>query len=326
MTTIRPALLSFTTLLCLTAAPLGAQPEAAISNGVLEAKLYLPDPGEGYYRGTRFDWSGQIASLRYKDHEYFGQWFPKYDPKLHDAIMGPVEEFRTEDGGLGYAEARPGGEFIRIGVGVVRKPEEKEFRWSQTYEIVDPGQWSVRQGENWIEFVHELRGGARYAYRYTKRITLVDGKPEMVIAHRLDNTGSKPIETLQYNHNFFVIDGQPTGPNFVVRFPFELHAEGRLGDKAAVRGNELVFLRELAPKESAFTYLTGFGDTADDYDITIENRRAGAGVHITGDRPLARVVFWSIRTTLCPEPYISLRVPPGGAEEWSIWYRFYETE
>ena len=36
-------------------------PEAQISNGVLQVKLLLPDAQKGYYRGTRFDWSGDRA-------------------------------------------------------------------------------------------------------------------------------------------------------------------------------------------------------------------------------------------------------------------------
>ena len=38
-------------------------PQAEISNGQIHAKLYLPDPQKGYYRATRFDWSGVISSL-----------------------------------------------------------------------------------------------------------------------------------------------------------------------------------------------------------------------------------------------------------------------
>src|SRR5919206_893566 len=64
-------------------------PQADIGNGEIRAKLYLPDAEHGYYRATRFDWSGVIASLEYKGHNYFGKWFEKYDPKIHDAILGP---------------------------------------------------------------------------------------------------------------------------------------------------------------------------------------------------------------------------------------------
>ena len=77
-------------------------PQAEISNGHLKAKLYLPDAQRGYYQATRFDWSGVIASLEYKGHNYFGVWFDKYDPKINDAITGPVEEFLTNGMGLGY--------------------------------------------------------------------------------------------------------------------------------------------------------------------------------------------------------------------------------
>jgi hypothetical protein len=55
----------------------------------------------------------------------------------------------------------------------------------------------------------------------------------------------------------------------------------------------------------------------------LANKKAGAGVHITGDKPLAKVVFWSIRTTFCPEPYIEMNVEPGQESTWNITYEFY---
>ena len=92
-------------------------PKADISNGVIQAELMLPDPQHGSYQGTRFDWSGIIFSLQYQGHEYFGKWYEKHDPKIHDAITGPVEEFRTNDSGLGYEEAKAGGTFVRAEAG-----------------------------------------------------------------------------------------------------------------------------------------------------------------------------------------------------------------
>src|SRR5882757_8981562 len=55
-------------------------PQAEISNDILHARLYLPDAEKGYYRGTRFDWSGVMPSLEYQGHSYSGQWFPEYAP------------------------------------------------------------------------------------------------------------------------------------------------------------------------------------------------------------------------------------------------------
>jgi hypothetical protein len=41
-------------------------PKAEIKNQHIRAKLYLPDAKDGFYRGTRFDWSGVIYSLEYQ--------------------------------------------------------------------------------------------------------------------------------------------------------------------------------------------------------------------------------------------------------------------
>jgi hypothetical protein len=297
-------------------------PQADLSNSTIRATLYLPDAQQGYYRGTRFDWSGAIASLKWNGHEYFGPWFDRHDPKIHDAITGPVEEFLTGDAALGYAEAKPGESFVRIGVGAVRKPDEPAYRRFATYEIVDPGEWTVRKGSNRIEFVHELRGTAGYAYVYRKTLRLI--KDSLVLEHRLRNTGRKAIATSVYNHNFFTLDRQPTGPDIVVRFPFDPRAARALNGLAEVRGNELIFLKEFVKGQTVFTEIEGFGATAKDYDFRIEHRRSGAGVRITGDRPLSKLLFWSAGLTVCPEPYIDASVEPGKETSWRITYQFYQ--
>ena len=300
-------------------------PQAEISNGVVTAKLYLPHPEQGYYQGTRFDWSGQIYSLRTLNHEYFGQWFSRYDPKLHDAIMGPVEEFMTDGAGLGYSEAKAGGTFIRIGVGVVRKPDESKYERFKTYQIVDAGKRTLKTGKDFITFTHSLSDGNGYGYEYTKTIRLAKNKPEMQIEHSLKNTGKKTIQTSQYNHNFFVMDGKPTGPESSVKFAFDIQDIKPENDAIAdLRTREITYRRELATGESVFKEFTGFGKSSSDYDFRVENRSAGAGVHITGDQPLSKMVYWSIRTVFCPEPYIDITVEPGKSHRWTYTYQFYE--
>ncbi len=317
---MKPLLIVTIVMLSQLAAP--QSPQAELSNSSVRATIYLPDAQSGYYRGTRFDWSGVIASLKWNGHEYFGQWFDRYDPKIHDAITGPVEEFLTGESGLGYVEAKPGESFVRIGVGAVRRPDEPAYRRFETYEIVDSGKWTVKKSSDRIEFVHELGDTAGYAYVYRKTLRLA--KDSLVIEHRLKNTGKKSIATSVYNHNFFTMDRQPTGPDLVVRFPFVPKAARPLNDLAAIRGNDANFLREFVKGQTVFTEVEGFGATAKDYDFRIENRKTGAGVRITGDRPLQKVYFWSAHLTTCPEPYIDVSVEPGKESSWRITYQFYQ--
>lgn len=299
-------------------------PQAAISNGLIHAKVYLPDLEKGSYRGTRFDWAGIIYSLEYQNHQYFGRWYERHDPKIHDAITGPVEEFLSKGAGLGYDDAPPGGTFIRIGVGTVRKPEgEKEYRRFGAYDIVNPGKRTVRTDASSIDFVHELKGENGYGYIYRKTVKLTKGKPELVLEHSLKNTGRKPIDTAVYDHNFFVIDNEVVGPDVVVKFPFEPKAVTDLKDMAQLRGHELVYNHDLQKGQTAMTEIQGFGGTAKDYDFRIENRKSGAGVRISADKPVSKIVFWSIRTVACPEPYIEINVEPGREFHWRIAYDFY---
>ncbi len=309
-------------LLALIQAPAATVPQATIANGRMRATIYLPDAKAGYYRGTRFDWAGVVASLDWQGHSYFGQWFERYDPTLHDAITGPVEEFLTGEAGLGYAEAKPGEPFVRIGVGAVRKPDEPAYRRFATYDIVDGGTWTSTTGKDRVEFVHVLTDAGGYAYVYRKTLRL--SGDTLILEHRLKNTGRKPIVTSVYNHNFFMLDAKPTGPDFVVRFPFAPRAKQSLAGLAEIRGNDLVYLQELQGRQTVFTELEGFGATAKDHDIRVENVRTGAGVRQTSDRPISKLLVWSPRTTICPEAYIDLRIEPGRESAWRITYEFYK--
>ena len=170
--------------------------------------------------------------------------------------------------------------------------------------------------------MHELRDTAGYAYDYHKKVRLTGNT--LVLEHRLKNTGRKPIATNVYEHNFYVLDGELTGPDFVVRVPFVPRAARPLNGLAEIRGREVAFLKQFEPKQTIFTELEGFGATPKDYDIRVENLKTGAGVRQTGDRPMSKLVLWSAATTVCPEAFIDLRIDPGAESSWRITYEFYE--
>ncbi|GEM_PF-47115 len=320
-----------------------AHPFADISNGQVRARLWLPDAANGFYRGTRFDWSGSIANLDYKGHTYFGNWFLQFDPAVADvawrqelggyaagqasANAGPVEEFTGPGNSApGYDEAKPGETFLKIGVGALRKPEggsDGRYDHYFPYRIADPGKWSARVFPDRVEFAQTVSASNGYAYEYAKIVRIAAGAPEMIIEHTLKNTGSKALESNVYDHNFLVIDRQTPGPDLRISFPFDVKGTRAMTGLAEVAGREIRYLKILENGERAMTGITGFGDSAKDYDITVENRATGAGVRITGDRPLERLNYWSTLSVAAPEPFIRLRIEPGAASRWTITYRFY---
>jgi hypothetical protein len=313
-------------------------PQAEITNGQIRAKIYLPDAKSGFYRATRFDWSGVVYSLEYKGHNYYGPWFNRVDPKVRDftyegselvaspcsATTGPADEFQTDGRPLGWDEAKPGGTFIKIGIGVLRK-DDANYDHVKLYEIVDPGKWTVKRNRDSVEFTQELSDPASgYAYVYRKVVRLTKGKPEMVLEHSLKNTGRRAIQGTVYNHNFLVLDKQPTGPDFTIKVPFPIQATRPPNKELAeVRGNQIVYLKTLEARTTVSVAVQGFSDSLKDTEIVIENTKVGAGMRITADRPLAREPLWSIRTVLAMEPYIAMDIQPGSEFTWKNMYEYY---
>ena len=314
-------------------------PSVEITNGQIRARLYLPDGNKGFYRSTRFDWSGMIGSLEYKGHNFYGPWFQKIDPAVYDfnyddkdvvsapftAGIGPAEEFNTDGKALGFDEAKPGQSFIKIGVGVLRKVDDSRYDHSKAYAIVDPGKWSVKRTRDSVEFTHTLSDpSSGYGYVYTKTVRLVKGQPRMIIGHVLKNTGTHAIKSTVYDHNFLVLDGQAPGPDFTVTFPFRIEStRAPARDLAEIRGNQFAYVKTLADKDRATATIRGFSDSPKDYDIRAENTKVGAGYRVTGDRPLSNVGYWSIRTVLAVEPYIAMSIEPGSDFTWNLTYDYY---
>jgi len=297
-------------------------PSADITNGAVRAKVWLPDPENGYYRATRFDWAGVIGSLEFRGNNYFAPWKEGHDPKDHEAVSGPVEEFLTDEA---WAGAKPGDNVLKIGVGIIRKPEAAKYEFFKTYDIVNPGKWAVKTAPDQVEFTQTVADDASgYGYEYHKTVRLAKDAPNLILEHTLKNSGARAIDTRVYDHNFFVIDDQPSGPDFTVRFAFPLTPiDPNLKGIAQVRGDEVAYLRVLKPDEWVETRLSGFYDTPKDYNIRIENSKVGAGVRITADQPLVDINFWSPRTAVCPEPLIKFHIEPGAEAKWRITYHFY---
>lgn len=308
--------------------PHADHPKALLSNGDLTAVVFLPDPERGYYRSTRFDWSGVIGCVSYKSHVFWGEWFSKYDPLINDSITGPVEEFRSEDGALGFGDAKPGDAFVKVGVGVLRKIDDSPYKFGTFYPLVDTGKWTVHTSKRSVTFEQKLQSSIGFAYVYTKTLELDKHGAVIALKHQLKNIGSKPIQTDVYDHDFFMFDGRPTGPGMSVRFAFTPKVESSPDthfDPSMVKidGNTIAYLKELQSHQTVSGYVTGYSDKAADYDITVEDQTSGVGVQQTSDSPISKLYLWSIRTTISPEAYIHLNIAPNQTQSWTIRYRLF---
>ena len=299
-------------------------PQAEITNGVITATVATETQRmDNYYRAQRFDWSGIIYALKYKGHSYFGEWVDKFDPYLHDSICGPVEEFTQ----IGYENAKVGEEFLKIGVGTLKKKSNDPYSFREPYEIVNNGKWECSTTENSATYVQTLKSKLG-SYVYKKTIELVPNSPVMKIKHSFKNIGDVAINTSVYNHNFFMLDGEPTGKAISLRFAFEPKNPEiiKYPENGKIVKDLLTFNKDFAPGEMIlFRGLKG-ENKVENYDFRLENSKTGAAVRFRGDRPVTKITFWACRNTQCAEPFIDINVKPGEEFDWSITYDFYTTK
>lgn len=295
-------------------------PKIELDNKVIQVSIYLPDANRGYYRGTRFDWSGIIEKVAYASHLFYAPLHQEHNPLGHDHVSGPAEEFAMFNP-MGFTEAKPGESFVKIGVGLLAKNESSDYQFNGAYALVRVGQWDINHGADWVSFEQELIGDRGWAYRYRKTIRLLSDRPELVIEHSLTNIGSKTIDINNYNHNFTIIDNVPYGPNYKVEFPFTSPQPMSINNKAWFRGNAIEVEKPLGGNSLWVEVFKG-EDPGGYNAARVRNNKTGAAVEFTGDAPITRMVFWAVERAASPEPFIHIYLEPAQNMTWSSHYRF----
>jgi len=292
-----------------------------LSNGKLDITIVLPDQNVGFYRATRFDWSGMIADIRYKSHTFVQPWKSPHEPENTENAIGTAEEFREP---LGYEEAKIGGGFIKIGVGILEKPQENEYIYGRSYKIIKPGTWKIEKLPGGISFEQELTSDSGYGYLYKKQIIFEKKSPVFTISHILKNTGQKAFSTTHYCHNFFIIDGWPIGKGYTLSFPFQIKPKGDLLGIVETKENQIIFLKGFQPGQALCSLFEGFGPGSVSNQVSIKNATDRTGIEIIGDKSLEWINLYAVTTTLCIEPGIRIKLQPGENFSWVNRYRFFE--
>jgi hypothetical protein len=311
-------------------------PSVKLANGVVELVVYLPDAEKGYYRERRFDWSSMAGRLVYRGHDWFEDW--RGDPHMPSGVIddgsGPSSEFGSGNLGTppppGFVEAGPGGTFMKIGVGELRRPVATEagtadpaYGFGFPYPVVRIFPWTFTNGADWIELVQESLAVNGYRYRLVRRFDLTVSPPGFVMKCQFENRGEKAIEQTCYDHNFICLDGRLLGPDTRLVYAYPLILAHPQGDDVLVIKDRTVSLRrKFGFGDSAAMVFSGFDDTPAGSVVTVWQDDLKTGLRIRSDQPLERSLIYCAPTAVCPESHVLVAVPPGATKRWETRYEF----
>jgi hypothetical protein len=298
-------------------------PRMIINNKAAVLTIYKPDSLRGYYRGTRFDWSGIIGKVATGGHTWYGD----YTAGSHDPMTegtGTAGEYGI-DSATGYSGTQP---FLKIGVGKLQATGGT-YNFSTNYPILDAGTWKIVRGKYWVEFTHLLAPFSGYGYDYVKRITISDTAAVYTINFNLTNTGAKTIVTDHYTHNFTLIDNKQVEGNYKVTFGFaptlvsQTSSPGSWASMSSISGNTISVTATLNGSDYLWASFGGLTGKVSDNSAVVQETTGNAALAIQGDAVPYKYNFWASPRSVCPEPYLPVNLTTGQAISWTDTYTAY---
>jgi hypothetical protein len=300
-------------------------PRVVLKNDIATLTVLLPDNTKGFYRGSRFDWHGIVSKVEYAGHTLFNAWKTPHDPNGHDDVGGTAEEFGMFTP-IGYDAAGPGEPFLKPGIGILQRADKEKYEFWKPYKVVSTGRVTTTSGPRKATFHQDIEF-QEYAYSYSKTVELDTDKPAFTIHREFKNTGKKPIRTDHYCHHFLSFDNKPVGPDYTLTFAVapKPRAKSDFNKVARLNGADLTFTGPL-DKGTIYLELDGFGEKSDGFAVKARDTKTGFGVKITGNVPVREWHVWGNKTTLCPEPFLDIKLDPGETKKWATRYELFVEE
>lgn len=277
-------------------------------------KVSIQEPGE-IYEGSRFDWTGFISQIVLDERVSF--CVPEQlEEGKGTGGLGFCNEFGL-DKPIGYDDIKPGKSFPKIGVGLLKKQSQEEYDFFNSYDVT-PLNIDITQTEDAVTFDLTSSTESGYGYRLVKKISLKVNR--LTLSYELTNTGTKPINTNEYSHNFIGMNNQSVGSDYQLTLSNMESIDIAVGS-ISKDGNQLTWNET---PEADFYASIDWKEIPADYNWDLFNHEIGAGVKEVSDFIPSKVALWGYTHVVCPELFIDINLEPGETKQWERVYEFYQ--
>jgi hypothetical protein len=283
-------------------------------------ELQIDEPGQ-VYKMSRFDYTGKISQVILDSSYSFCSQEILNGFDKEKSGRGLYNEFGISDP-VGFDDCKPGEQFLKIGVGLLTRPDDKPYDFMRLYEI-SPCRNDFIAEESWVKFSANPLNCRGYEVKYTKLIKLNNNS--FTIQYEIQNTGSKIINTSEYCHNFIAINRSFLDENYTLKFPFKIDRSAmdeivNPEDVIAFKDKRMIF-RNNVTEEFFFSHLEYENGLLGMWEIT--NDKHGVGVRETTDFVPSKINIWGWKHVVSPELFCKISIEPGQTMTWQRKFEFY---
>lgn len=271
------------------------------------------------YRGTRFDGAGFITGVELNGQHQF--CVPEsLVPGSGTGGIGLCSEFGIKEA-IGYEETRVGELFPKLGVGLLTRPDEAEYRFYREYACSRFETEVVQKGAQQICFTTQPAECRGYAVRVQKEIEIAGNT--LSVTYTVENTGSRVVSTDEYSHNFLGMDGYAVGPDYVLKLPFAPKIwsdEPDTLEGLVFEGDRVTWERR--PVKDFYFRMDTFDGRETPWLWELRHRPSGLTVRERSKLPLSSAAVWGHGHVISPEMFVKVHIAPGERQSWTRIYEF----
>ncbi len=275
-------------------------------------EISFETPGEEY-NGARYDWSSFITDVILDGENYF----TGVESKIIGygcGGKGLCGEFSMHDP-LGYDDTAIGDWFIKVGVGLLQKEENKPYSFGDDLKV-KPICWEVNFGNSHIELScsQELHNG--FAYDLYKNIQLNDNV--LSVDYRLVNRGVRDIVTSEYIHNYFCFNDRDINNEYILDIDFN----SVLNAPKSVTKNKKVgcSFRDITLDERFYQDIDVCVGEIGSWKLS--HKFEGIWVKEYLSEPMVKFAVFADSHIICPEMFVGIKVPVREDFSWKRKWEF----
>jgi hypothetical protein len=136
----------------------------------------------------------------------------------------------------------------------------------------------------------------------------------------LENTGTKPVHTDEYSHNFVCVDDWSIGPDYELRFSQSIPKESKPDEGIRTVSDSSVSWGRIP--SDAF-YWRPFGRKEPGLQWELLHKPSGVGMRESVDFPVQKIALWGREHVVSPEVFYEIQLAPGERTRWKRTFEFF---